>query len=166
LGAYDGLLREVIMRLKHGSGEILAERLGELWAGCAAATLHALNANIVVPIPLHWRRRWERGYNQSAALAYALAEHVGLPCRPTLLRRIRNTPKQTQQTAAGRHENVRAAFQARKRRDLEGQCVLLVDDVLSTGSTASEAARALRHAGAARVFVAVLARGDRRTGQT
>jgi ComF family protein len=162
LGPYEGLLRELILRLKHGSGEALAAGLGDLWAAHAGQRLAALAAGVVVPVPLHWRRRWQRGYNQSEALAHALAAHLRLPCRPGWLRRIRHTPQQTQQTPAGRRDNVRGAFQGRAHARLKGQTVLLVDDVLTTGSTCSEAARALRVAGAGRVVVAVLAHSQGR----
>jgi ComF family protein len=157
LGAYDGLLRDVIMRLKHLSGDGLAELLGELWAETSEAALRATQADVIVPMPLHWRRRWQRGYNQSLALARGLAARLHLPCRPAWLRRIRHTPTQTQQSPSARRHNVRGAFRA-ATRIAPGQTILLVDDVLTTGSTASEAAAALRAAGAARVLVAVLAR--------
>jgi ComF family protein len=160
LGPYEGTLRNVILRLKHDSGEVLAELLGLHWADHAAANLQATGATVIVPVPLHWRRRWARGYNQSQALAQGLAECLRLPCRPSLLRRLRHTPFQTAQSASARSENVRNAFHARPSRHLRGQTVLLVDDVLTTGSTASEAARVLRAAGATRVVVAVLARGQ------
>jgi ComF family protein len=160
LGPYDGLLRELILRMKYAAGESLAEQLGALWAEHAADQWRALGPDLVIPVPLHWRRRWSRGYNQSAALAHALAARLRLPCRERWLRRTRHTPMQTQQTAAAaRRDNVRDAFQARPRPGLQGKTVLLVDDVLTTGSTASAAARALRAAGAARVVVAVLAHG-------
>ncbi|HKI34523.1 MAG TPA: ComF family protein [Gemmataceae bacterium] len=157
LGPYEGRLREVILRMKHAAGEALAELVGELWAGCAEARLRGLAADLVVPVPLHWRRRWRRGYNQSEALARPLAARLGLACRPSCLRRVRHTPQQPSRSAAGRLDNVRDAFRARGRV-LAGRTVLLVDDVLTTGSTAAEAARALRRAGARRVVVAVLAR--------
>ncbi len=156
LGPYEGLLRDAILYMKHSSGEGLAERLGELWAEHASARLEAVGAGVVLPVPLHWRRRWGRGYNQSETLARALAARLHVPCQPRGLRRIRHTPKQTHQTPAARSANVQGAFRARGR--FAHQTVLLVDDVLTTGSTASEAARALRDAGAARVVVAVLAR--------
>jgi ComF family protein len=158
LGPYDGVLREAILRLKWHTGEGLAELLGEVWAERDAARFRAVGAEVVVPVPLHWRRRWQRGYNQSHSVAWGLSHRLALPYHPACLRRLRNTPSQTQQTPAGRKENVRGAFGARRGPHLAGRRVLLVDDVMTTGATASEAARALRTAGAARVAVAVLAR--------
>ncbi len=161
LGPYEGLLRETILRLKHWSAEGLGERLGQLWAQERGDQLRALTADVVVPIPLHWRRHLRRGYNQSQALARALAAALGLPCRPRCLRRVRPTPWQSQQVSpTTRRENLRGAFAQRSGVSLEGKTVLLVDDVLTTGSTAHEAARALRAARPARIHVAVLARAS------
>jgi ComF family protein len=156
LGPYDGQLREAVLRMKNHSGEGMAELFGELWAKHAKLAFDALGIDALTPVPLHWRRRWRRGYNQSEAVAHGLAARLRLPCRSSWLRRTRATPMQTTQTLAGRRENVRGAFAA--AHPLAGQTILLVDDVMTTGATASEAARALRKAGAARVIVAVLAR--------
>jgi predicted amidophosphoribosyltransferase len=93
-------------------------------------------------------------------VARAMATHLGLPCHAWWLRRVRNTPLQTAQTAAGRRENVRGAFAVRRGVPLKGRRVLLVDDVMTTGATAAEAARVLRAAGVAHVAVAVLARAE------
>jgi ComF family protein len=158
VGRYDGLLRQVILRLKNQRGEGLAELLGEYWAHEAAPRFTALHLDALVPVPLHWRRRLWRGYNQSAALCRGLAAFLGLPCHSSWLRRIRHTTTQTAQTPAARKTNVRGAFRARPGAPLAGQTILLVDDVMTTGATANEAARALRAAGAARILVAVLAR--------
>jgi ComF family protein len=160
LGPYEGLLREVVLRLKHQTGEGTAELFGERWAEHAAPQFEALHADAIVPVPLHWLRRWRRGYNQSASLARGLATRLGLPCNPSWLRRVRNTPQQTLQTPAGRKANVRGAFRTRAGAPVKGRTILLVDDVMTTGATASEAARALRAGGAARVVVAVLARAQ------
>jgi ComF family protein len=160
LGPYEGTLREAVLRLKSWAGDGLAEVLGEAWAGHGEARLRELTADVVVPVPLHWLRRWVRGYNQSQALAWGLARRLGLPCRPGWLRRVRHTPEQTLQTPANRRVNVKGAFQGTPRAELRGRTVLLVDDVMTTGSTANEAARALRAAGAGRVVVAILARAS------
>jgi ComF family protein len=157
LGPYDGLLREVILRLKHQTGEVLAELLGEYWADAAAARFAQLQCDVIVPVPLHWIRRWRRGYNQSASLGRGLSMRLGIP-RQSWLRRVRNTPEQTKQTLAGRRANVRGAFRVRSGVALQGRSVLLVDDVMTTGATAGEAARVLRKSGASRVAVAALAR--------
>jgi ComF family protein len=147
----------MILRLKHGTGEELAELLGDLWAEQAESRLRDLGAEVVIPVPLHWWRHWRRGYNQSEALARALARKLRLPCRPNWLRRIRHTPQQTRQTPSGRLVNVKGAFRSSAAAALKGKTILLVDDVLTTGSTCNEAAHVLRMAGAARVAVAVLA---------
>jgi ComF family protein len=158
LGPYDGVLRDTVIRLKHHAGAGLAELVGELWAKRDGDRFRSLAVEAVVPIPLHWLRRWRRGYNQSAALGRGLARRLQIPFHPSWLRRLRNTPDQTTQSPTGRRENVRGAFAATRRANLKGRAVLLVDDVMTTGATAHEAARALRAAGATRVCVAVLAR--------
>jgi ComF family protein len=147
----------LILRLKNSQGESLGELLGDLWAKHARGRLGELAADIVIPVPLHWWRHWLRGYNQSETLARAVAHQLNLPCKPHYLRRIRNTPQQSRQTPTARRGNVRDAFRARSSAHLRGKTVLLVDDVLTSGTTCSEAAKALRQAGAAHVVVAVLA---------
>jgi ComF family protein len=160
LGSYDGLLREVILRLKNQTGEGLAELLGERWAQEMSARFGSLQIDSILPVPLHWRRRWQRGYNQSAALCRGLAFRLGVPYQMSWLQRVRNTPRQTSQSPAARKVNVRGAFRARSGSPLRGRVVLLVDDVMTTGATASEASRALLAGGASRVVVAVLARAQ------
>ncbi|HEY1379211.1 MAG TPA: phosphoribosyltransferase family protein [Gemmataceae bacterium] len=157
LGPYEGIRRDTVLRMKHGQHEGLAEAAGELWAEHALGQLKAVGAGAVVPIPLHWRRRWRRGYNQAAALARAVASTLQVPCRERWLRRVRATLLQTAVALSARRDNVRGAFRAPADPRLRGLTVLLVDDVLTTGGTANEAARTLRAAGAARVVVAVLA---------
>lgn len=157
LGPYDGELKRVVLKMKHQAGESLAESLGRVWATLAGDQFRATKATMIVPIPLHWRRRLERGYNQSEAIASGLAAELRIPCRPGWLRRVRATPKQTTLTPALRRENVRGAFRVHRFSRFHGQCVLLVDDVLTTGATASEAAKVMKAAGAAQVAVAVVA---------
>jgi ComF family protein len=110
---------------------------------------------LVVPIPLHPRRLRARGFNPAAVLARSLARELRAPFDPVALWRARDTPSQTGLDRRERRRNVRGAFRARERARLP-VCVWLVDDVVTTGSTLSEAARALRRAGA-RTVVGVCA---------
>ena len=157
MAPYDGPLREAILRMKTWNGEDLAEVLGGMWAKIMAPRLAPFRPDAVVPVPLHWMRRLRRGYNANDRLAQALAIELAIPCR-RVLRRIRRTPLQTMQpTPTARKENVKHAFEARPTREIEGQTLVLVDDVMTTGSTVSEAARALRTLKPKAIYVAVLA---------
>ena len=110
----------------------------------------------VVPVPLHRTRRLERGYNQSAMLARGAADALGRPCAREWLARARPTRSQTRLSREARWQNVAGAFEASPSL-VRGRTVLLVDDVLTTGATATAAAQALHHAGAASVHLATLA---------
>lgn len=158
LGRYDGRLREAVLRMKTSSGEALAEMMGRVMLGCRGGELRAVGATDVVPVPLHWRRRWGRGYNQAEAVARELAAGLGAAHRPGWVRRVRPAVQQAQPSATARRENVRGAFALARRASPAGRVVLVVDDVLTTGSTAGEVARVVRAAGAKTVAVAVLAR--------
>jgi ComF family protein len=109
---------------------------------------------LVVPVPLHARRLRERGFSPAAQLASAIAREARVPCAPVLLARRRDTPSQTGLSRSARRRNVAGAFSARGSAPLR---VWLVDDVVTTGSTLSEAARALRRAGAREVVGVCLA---------
>jgi ComF family protein len=113
--------------------------------------------DVIVPVPLHPARERERGFNQAALLARSLAVRTGLPVKP-VLERIRYTTTQTAFDRAERMENLHNAFRLRRRQDVQGLRVLLVDDVLTTGSTLSECARVLKQARASSVYAATAAR--------
>jgi len=157
LGPYEGLLQEVILTMKGRNGESLAECMGILWARHAETRLRELGVDMVVPVALHLRRTWQRGFNQCRALAEGIAGRLQIPLVANWLKRSRATPDQTSLTAAERRTNMRGVFRAHPLKAAAGKSILLIDDVLTTGSTASDAARALREAGATRVCVAVLA---------
>jgi ComF family protein len=130
-----------------------------LGATLAGELPHRLRADaggveVVTAVPLHWRRRWERGYDQAELLARAVAATLDRPFRP-LLARCRATPRQSEESRAARLRNLRGAFVARET--LAGQHVLLVDDVVTTGATLEAAARALGRAGAGEVSAAAVA---------
>lgn len=157
-GMYEGRLRKLIHLFKYGRIRPLARPLAA-WLASALPLDQRFEA--VVPVPLHWRRRWERGFNQAALLARAVARRCGVPS-VRALRRRRATAAQAGLSHAGRRANVSGAFLARRDRRLAGRRVLLVDDVMTTGATASACAAALKRAGAAYVAVLTLARADRR----
>jgi ComF family protein len=154
LGSYRGSLKVAVLRMKNASGEGIAELLGRRWAKTHALGEPPIDA--IVPLPLHWWKQWRRGYNQSAAVARGIATSHRLPIRPRWLRCIRRTAPQKSLNSTARRINVQGAFRASPF--VSGRHILLIDDVMTTGATAEEAARALRRAGAGRVTVAILAR--------
>lgn len=159
-GEYAGTLRKLIHVFKYDRVSPLAKPLGAL----LARTLPRSEAvDVIVPMPLHWRRRWSRGFNQSELLARVVSRRIGAPVLNAMKRR-KATPPQAGMTSAERRTNVAGAFEVKRRRGIEGRHVLLIDDVLTTGATASACAGALKRAGAARVTVLTLARVDRRKG--
>ena len=158
-GFYDGTLRELIHLLKYGRIHTLAGPLGRFMA---LALPRDQRIDGIVPVPMHCRRRWERGFNQSVLLAQALAQRTGLPVWKAAARRSRFTPPQAGLTSAQRRDNMTRAFEVRKPDAVQGRRILLVDDVLTTGATASACARALKRSGAAHVAVLTVARADRR----
>jgi ComF family protein len=162
LGRYDGLLAEAILRMKRYTGHTLARSLAKLLFENRRAELSALGATAVVPVPHHRWTEWQRGYNPSQAIAGELAACLGLPVWSHALIRTRLTPPQHHLSGSQRRINVRGAFASSGRNDLRGARILLTDDVLTTGSTACESAKALRLAGASVVHVAVLAKGGQR----
>ena len=121
------------------------------------ARLRGRHFDVIVPVPLHPARERERGFNQAAVLAELLSRQVATPLRP-VLERIRYTTTQTAFDRAERMENLHDAFRLRKKADVRELRVLLIDDVLTTGSTLSECARVLKGAGALSVHAATVAR--------
>jgi predicted amidophosphoribosyltransferase len=115
--------------------------------------------DVVIPVPMHWRRRLARGSNHSRALAGLLAGNLDLPLGDDLVR-TRYTPPQVNLPRTKRIEMVRGAFGLRSARAVEGARVLLVDDVTTTGATANESARTLLSGGASRVTLAVVAKAE------
>jgi ComF family protein len=158
-GFYDGPLRRLIQLFKFERVQSLARPLGGY---LAQAVPRDRVFDVIVPMPLHWRRRWHRGFNQSELLAREVGRRLGIPLATKALSRKRHAPAQSGLSSAARRRNVAGLFAVSERRKIEGRRVLLVDDVLTTGATAQAAARALKHAGAAQVAVLTLARADRR----
>jgi len=157
-GIYDGLLRHLVLRAKHPAEESVATSLGKLMSRRANDRLRELRPDVVATIPMHWRRRLVRQTNSPELMGEVLARSLGVPFAPRLLKRTRATKPQPSVATSDRIPNVRNAFRLRRGYALAGATVVLVDDILTTGATCSEAARALRRAGAERVVAVVAAR--------
>ncbi len=159
LGTYRSQLREAVLRMKQPRGELLSAAMGRFYWLRRGADLSAVSPDVVVPVPMFWRRRLARGTNSPDILAECLARRLHVPLEPRMLVRSRNTAPQSSLKPRERRRNVRGAFRLRAGYALDGLGVVLVDDVLTTGATASEIAGLLKRGGASRVAVAVLARG-------
>ncbi len=159
LGPYADPLRAVVRELKYRRREWLhSHRLGQM-LGRAVEASSLENLDLVMPVPMHWRRRLARSCDHARVLAGAVARELNLPLGDELIR-IRHTPPQVHLSRTRRIENVRGAFGVRRAAGLSGANVLLVDDVTTTGATADEAARTLLKAGISKVVLAVIAKAE------
>ena len=160
VGAYEGRLRELIHLFKYESMERLGKPLGAfLRTGLPREAVF----DLMTPMPIHPRRRRERGFNQAEVLALEVAKVSQLPLR-TLVKRRRNTARQAGLTGKQRRMNVNGAFSVTNPELIRGKRILLVDDVLTTGASANACALTLKRAGASYVAILALARADRRIG--
>ena len=152
---YDELTRSLALRLKYGRKVAIARTMARYMAPLVGSQP---GGALLVPVPLHRGRLWQRGFNQSAMVARELSRHTGIRSDACLLKRIRRTPPLKGMSLQQRRRVVAGAFRVDDRSALEGRTVILVDDVLTTGSTANACARELRRAGAARVELVSWAR--------
>jgi ComF family protein len=158
LGMYSGNLRQLLLRMKRGGSEATTLAVGRLmWSQCREQ-LVAAAADVVVPVPMYWSRRLVRGTNSAAVLADDLAGRLGLPLADRVLYRRRNTLLQSELPPSARDRNLHDALAVRAGYAFQDARVLLVDDIMTTGSTANAAARALKASGAGHVALAVVAR--------
>jgi ComF family protein len=167
-GSYDGELRELIHLLKYEQVTPAAKVLGGLLAA-AIAKLEISRPVLVIPVPLHSSKRRQRRFNQAEIIARAALKQMamaGTELATNLLVRQRATVSQIGLTRPQRAENIRGAFRVQHPEKVAGRSILLVDDVLTTGTTASECARVLRKAGAEKVWVATVARTLKHSGKS
>lgn len=157
-GSYEGTLRDLIHLFKYEGVQTLARPLGRM---ILRSFPREARFDAIVPMPLHWTKRIARGYNQSRLLALELSRGTGLPVE-RLVRRRRATPSQAGLRGRDRRANVRGAFAVLSADRVAGRRLLLIDDVLTTGSTLNACAAVLKSAGAAHVSVLTLVRADRR----
>ena len=154
-----GLVQDVIHRYKYNHAVWFEPFLADLLISRAAPALSESHWDYIVPIPLHWLKLRERSFNQSLRLARQLSRATGIPLHTRLLKRIQPTNTQTRLTRSERTENVKRAFAFRGRGAIDGARIILIDDVLTTGATASACAKLLLQNGAAVVDVWTVARG-------
>jgi ComF family protein len=155
-GAYEGSLRKLIHLFKYGKVESLAEPLSKF---LLLATPLEAQFDVVIAMPMHWRKQWERGFNQARLLAEPIARRYGLKVSDSL-RRTRYTKAQAGLSEAQRRDNLKNSFRVERRDQVAGKRVLLVDDVFTTGATLRAAAEVLKAAGASHVTALTLARVD------
>ena len=158
LGIYEGAVREVVIRGKYLQGEPLLLSLAELIWGHVGNELRAAHINLIVPIPQHWRQRIFSRHHAPDILAEAWGRRLQVPVGYPILAKVRKTQKQAHLNRPERHKNQHQVFRVTRPARVQGQTILLVDDVLTTGATAHSAARTLKKSGAKRVIVAVIAR--------
>ncbi|MFO7903680.1 MAG: phosphoribosyltransferase family protein [Pirellulaceae bacterium] len=159
LGDYGAELQQAVLWMKRLAFEPLTWAVGGLLGRHVAVQLDPWAPDWIVPIPMHFWRRVARGVQPSHVLAGQVAGVLQLPLREQLLFCRRKSSKQGTLTVAERFKNIRGAFSVSTGYDISNKRILLIDDIMTTGATASEAARVLRKAGAGAVAVAVVARG-------
>jgi ComF family protein len=162
-GAYEGELRKLIHLFKYGKVESLADPLSRFLL--QAIPLEA-QFDLVIAMPMHWRKQWERGFNQARLLAEPVAKRYGLPLTGRHLRRTRYTKPQAGLNEAQRRNNLKNSFRVNRQEQVAGQRVLLIDDVFTTGATLRAAAEVLKAAGALHVSALTLARVDHHAPET
>ena len=155
---YDDISRTLVHSLKYGDRLDLSPMMGQ-WMARAGREL-LVDADALVPVPLHWRRLWARRFNQSTALAGVISALTDLPVIHDGLKRVRATPQQVGKSKVERADNVQGAFRVAPEHGsgIFGRRLILVDDVLTSGATADACARALLRAGASHVDVLIFAR--------
>jgi len=153
--AYGELSRGLAIRLKYGRKVAIAKTMARYMQ---PLVLNDGAERIIVPVPLHRSRLWRRGFNQSALVASELSRRLGIPFSALALQRTRRTPALKGMSALQRRKAVAGAFRVRDKETVAGRTIILIDDVLTTGSTAEACARALKKAGAARVELVSWAR--------
>ena len=152
--AYGELSRSLAIRLKYGRKVAIARTM----ARYMAPLVNPEGDRLLVPVPLHRTRLWSRGFNQSALVARELSRRLGVATDPLALRRTRRTPPLKGMSPLQRRKTVAGAFRVPDKATIAGKTIILIDDVLTTGSTADACARALKRAGAARVELVSWAR--------
>lgn len=159
LGVYEDLLQSACLRGKHAGSESLLRGLASLLWDMESQAFLESQIDLVIPVPVFWQQRIFRSHDTTETLGLVWSRQLKRPLARHILKKSRRTESQATLGPHERRHNLRNAFAVRRPARLKGACVLLVDDVMTTGATANESAKVLKKAGAERVVVAVLARG-------
>ena len=159
LGVYRDQLRTAVLSAKPGGGGPASAALARLFCWQQGEELKRLGIDVVIPIPHHWLERAVSPHLPPVVLSRVIARSLRVRWLRDALKKVRRTPKQASLTATERRRNLRGTFRVSRALRISGKTILLVDDVLTTGTTAHRATRALKQAGSGRVYVAAIARG-------
>ena len=154
---YAQALRELLHLFKYGRKRYLGSVLGKLMLDYVREHADGFVYDAIVPVPLHWRRYFSRGFNQATSLARPLSKQFRIPILKRNLRRVRYTRPQVSLPRKERKSNIVNAFKIRHPAKVAGKKLLLIDDVITTGATLNECARVLKDAGASEVTILTLA---------
>jgi ComF family protein len=155
---FNDAVQAIIHELKYQGKKALAQPLGEEMAKAAAQDAEYAAAGTILPVPLHKTKFRERGYNQSLLLSAVVSEILNIPVETEVLKRVRYTKSQSRLNSAERDKNMQGAFQVVKPDLIQNNVTIVVDDVLTTGSTLRACARVLMEAGAAKVLALTAAK--------
>ena len=161
VGNYGDHLQRLVVQMKGQRNEVLALQLGQLLGRRLRASTWIAEVEALIPVPVHWSKQLQKGFHGAAVIAEGIRRELEIPWLPRAVNSTRRTAKQGMLETAERYRNVAGAFAPGTMPELEGKCLLIVDDVLTSGATITAVAQALRNAGARKLYAAVVARGIR-----
>lgn len=154
---YEGAMKTLIHKFKYSGQKFLCNPMNTMVLEQEKVKELVLNIDVIVPVPLHWIKKMRRGFNQAELLARGIQQYSSKPVSVNNLYRAKNTASQTRLSKTQRLVNIRNAFRVHDPKSFQGKRILLVDDVLTTGVTASECSKILRQSGARSVHLLILA---------
>ncbi|MFN8285236.1 MAG: phosphoribosyltransferase family protein [Chitinophagales bacterium] len=158
----EGPVQELLHNLKYKGRQEIGKAIGELFGTRMSEPASVIkNVDLVVPVPLHWKKERKRGYNQCSTFATAIAESIGTKVSFTALERVHENISQTTQSRFDRYNNVAEIFAVKEEKQLAGKHILLVDDVVTTGATAEACLKTILTVNNTRVSFAAIAAAAR-----
>lgn len=148
----DKPIQNIIHSLKYGKNFAVGVYLGKLLSNLFERTIRNWDCDLIIPIPIHRLKKLDRGYNQSEFIAKGISKELNIPYNCKIIKRIKFTETQTRLNLPQRKENVKNAFKAVNPNYIVGKRIILVDDVVTTGSTVNECAQIIKNAGAEKIF--------------